>query len=151
VIVGALDAVLLLPAPALIAWSLLGALAPAAPPRPSIALSERTRRWALVGVACVGALFAARSAMQITAMSMFSSASRLASLERASRADPGSYRIHVRLAEAFARRHSCEGVRSHADAALDLFPSAREPRRLLNSCGGLAKGARSSASARAAR
>jgi O-antigen ligase len=151
VIVGAFDAVLLLPAPALIAWSLLGALAPAAPSRSSIALSERTRRWALIGVASVGALFAARSAMQITAMSMFSSASRLASLERASRADPGSYRIHVRLAEALARRHSCRGVRSHAGAALDLFPSAREPRRLLADCGGLAKGARSSASARAAR
>jgi hypothetical protein len=151
VIVGAFDAVLLLPAPALIAWSLLGALAPTVPSRLIIALSERTRRWALIAVAGVGALLATRSALQITAMSMLSSGSSLASLERASLADPGSYRIHMRLAEAYARRHSCEGVQSHAGAALDLFPAAREPRRLLGGCGGLANGSRSSASARAAR
>jgi hypothetical protein len=89
---------------------------------------------ALLAVAALGGLALVRSAAQLGAMSIFSTTSRPSQLERASTLDPGSYRIHVRLADGYARRGSCARVRSHADAARQLFPSAPQPRRLLREC-----------------
>lgn len=134
VIVGTFDAVLLLPLPALIAWSLLGALSPPSRERKAIVLSLPLRALALLLVAAVGALAIARSAAQLGAMSIFSTTSRATQLERASALDPGSYRIHVKLAEGYARRGSCTRVRSHAEAARRLFPNAAQPRRLEKEC-----------------
>ena len=89
---------------------------------------------AAVLVLAVGGLAVSRSARQVSAMSVFSSTTRLAIGERAAALDPGSYRIHLRLAEAYARRRRCADVRTHADAARALFPNAPAPRRLLASC-----------------
>jgi hypothetical protein len=59
--------------------------------------------------------------------------------ERAARLDPGSYRLHIRLAEQYVRLGLCERVRAHASHAAALFPYADEPQRLLAACGGKAR------------
>jgi O-antigen ligase len=135
IVVGTFDAVLLLPVAALVAWALLGALAAPTRERQVVTLSLPARALLLVVVAAVGGLAIARSAMQLSAMSIFSTTTRVARLEQASTLDPGSYRIHVRLAEGYVRRGNCRRAVSHARIARELFPSAPRPRRLLASCG----------------
>ena len=135
VVVGSFDAVLLLPVPALIAWSLLGALSQPSRERAAIEMPFLKRMLAVVVIAALGAIVVVRSASQASAMSLFSGTTRASRLERASALDPGSYRIHVRLAAAYLQRGNCSKVRAHATAARTLFPTAPEPRRLLAECG----------------
>ncbi|MFI5256765.1 MAG: O-antigen ligase family protein [Gemmatimonadales bacterium] len=134
-VVGTFDAVLLLPPPALVSWALLGALAPPSRERAAASLTLPRRALLLLVVAALGAIAVARSAAQLQAMSIFSGSNRTSQLERASTLDPGSYRIHVRLAEGYLRRGSCTRVRSHAAAARALFPNAPRPKHLLALCG----------------
>ena len=133
-VVGSFDAVLLLPVNALIAWSLLGALSPAGRERVAVALPAGRRVGVILLLLVTGAMAIGRSAAQAAAMAAFSSSSRASVLERASKLDPGSYRIHVRLASAFVRRGSCTKARSHARAAKALFPNAAEPKAILAEC-----------------
>ena len=135
VTVGMFDAVLLLPAPALVGWSLLGALAPDARERKTIALSGPRRLLLAIGVAAVGALAVTRSASQLLAMSTYSGAARVSTFARASVLDPGSFRIQMRVAELYLRRGDCRRAASHASAAQRLFPNAAAPRRILSACG----------------
>jgi O-antigen ligase len=135
IVVGTFDAVLLLPVPALVAWTLLGALSPPTRERKAVTLSVPLRALAVAGVVVVGGLAVARSVAQLSAMSIFSTTTRTTRLEDASALDPGSYRIHVRLAEGYARRGSCKRVLAHANAARELFPNAPQPRRLRADCG----------------
>ena len=67
-------------------------------------------------------------------MSIFATTSRATELERASLLDPGSYRIHMRLADAHLRRGNCKRVIAHATPARELYPHAARPRRLLAAC-----------------
>ena len=116
-VAGTFDAVLLLAVPAFLVWSALGALRvpEETPPRAS---------WRFVVVAVllvsIGGVF--RSASQIAAMDIFTTHSDRASLVRAVRIDPGSYRIQMRLARVGGRVR-CE----HARAAHALFPTAFAP------------------------
>jgi hypothetical protein len=57
-------------------------------------------------------------------------------LAQAVQLDPGSYRIRVRLAQAYLARGDCAHARVQAHAAHDLFPSAGEPKRDISACGG---------------
>jgi len=140
-VVGAFDAVLMLGAPSLIAWGLFGILAPPGT-RWTRPLSEARRHSLLVVAAAVGAILIVRSASQIVAMSVYpdeglramGAAGRVRALERASRADPGSYRLHMRVATAQADRGNCRSARKHAEAARYLYPRAPEPARLLRRC-----------------
>jgi O-antigen ligase len=134
-VVGSFDAVLLLPVNALIAWSLLGALSPAARERSAVELPAVRRLGAVVALVAAGALAIARSATQASAMEVFSTSNRASVLEAASTLDPGSYRIHVRLAAAWINRGSCTRAKPHARAARALFPDAAEPKVLLSRCG----------------
>ena len=134
-VVGSFDAVLLLPIPALIAWSLLGALSQPARERAAVDMPIPKRLFALAVIAALGAVVVLRSASQASAMALYSGTTRASMLERASATDPGSYRIHIRLAEAYLQRGNCSKVRTHAAAARKLFPNAPEPRRLLADCG----------------
>jgi O-antigen ligase len=140
--VGAFDAVLLLAAPALIAWSILGTfsgmLDPAAAPRATVPWTTLTRG-VLIGAAVLAlGVATARSGAQIAAMALYNSAMSGSggqhALELAAAVDPGSYRIRMRLAEAYAEGKLCSRVRSQAIAARALYPSAPEPRRLLTTC-----------------
>jgi len=134
-VVGSFDAVLLLPVNALIAWSLLGALSPAARERAVVELPAVRRLGALAALLVVGAIAVGRSVTQASAMDVFSGSSRASVLEAASTLDPGSYRIHVRLAAAWIGRGSCTKAKPHARAARALFPNAAEPKVLLSRCG----------------
>jgi hypothetical protein len=135
-VVGAFDAVLLLAAPSLFVWALLGALAePASGSAPRTHVTRGVRQWAPVIVFLLGLLAAGRSALQIGAMSLFTTSTRLTDLEQAAKLDPGSYRIHVRLAEAYLNRGLCDRARVHARDARDLYPNAGAPRELLAACG----------------
>jgi len=134
-VVSTFDAVLLLPAPALVAWALLGALSPSSRSRMVVALPTSRRVAAMLLVAILGGLSIARSSTQLAAMGVFESSTRASRVEPAALLDPGSYRIHLRLAEAYARRGSCADVRIHASAARALFPNAPAPKRLLSGCG----------------
>lgn len=135
-LVGAFDAVLLLGAPALIAWALIGALmAPAAAhwtftPGPSL------RRVTLVVSLLLAALFVVRGTGQALAMAVYSDGpGRLTSVRRAATIDPGSYRIRMQAAELYADRGQCRPARRHARAAQQLYPNAAAPRRILRRCG----------------
>ena len=134
-VVSTFDAVLLLPTPALIAWGLLGALSPPSRPRLIVDLPTTQRVAAMLLVVILGGLAIARSSAQLMAMSVFESNTRASRVERAAELDPGSYRIHMRLAEAYAKRGSCANVRTHAGSARALFPNAPAPKRLLAACG----------------
>jgi O-antigen ligase len=136
-VVGCFDASLLLAPPTLFVWALLGALATPAAARMSIPISTATARGlAIVGGSILIALvLAIRSATQLASMAMFSSATTVGAYERASIVDPGSYRIHMRIAEVGAERGRCDLVKRHASRAHDLYPAAPEPTHLLATCG----------------
>jgi hypothetical protein len=134
-VVGMFDAVLLLPPPAMITWAALGALAPVPRERAAIDLSLGRRALFVFGVTTLGLLAIWRSGSQLVAMSIYSNSSRTSRLERASAVDPGSYRMHLRLAEGYLRRGSCSRARRHATAARELFPNAPAPKRVLARCG----------------
>jgi O-antigen ligase len=139
-IVGAFDAVLLLPAPAFLVWATLGALAPdpaanpTARPIPATRPSPARRLFIYI-VSGAGGLLVLYGALRVAAMAVYSSSGTVAAIERASRLDPGSFRLQLRLADLFARRGRCDLVRRHAGAAKRLYPAAPAPRRLLADCG----------------
>lgn len=68
VVVGAFDAVLLIAAPTLIAWTAFGALSHSGRPRVTLAPSPRVRRWWITLGATIGVLIVVRSALQVVAM-----------------------------------------------------------------------------------
>ena len=132
-VVGAFDAVLLIAAPTFFVWTLAGALSPT--PEAGFSLGRWASVTAMLGVVLYGGIAIARSAFQLAAIMTFSTSTRLSALDRASSYDPGSYRIHARLAASYLSRGDCARARPHARTARALFPSAVEPRRVLGSCG----------------
>lgn len=134
-VVGSFDAVLLLPAPTLFAWTTIGALASSARPVREIRLTPVLRRRVLLGVGLVGGLLLLRAAAQTTAMAVFSEARGRQGQEIAARIDPGSYRIHMLLAQAWRAGGRCDRARPHAEAAQTQFPHYPAPKRLLRACG----------------
>ncbi len=133
-IAGAFDAVLLLPIPTYFAWSIVGALASTPRPIRQFTLTPVLRRRVLIVTAVIGALFVVRAATQVGAMAVFDERKRSA-MELASQIDPGSYRIHMLLGQAWRRAGQCTRARPHAEAAADLFPHYPAPRALLRACG----------------
>jgi len=134
-VVGAFDAVLLLPIPALFAWSLFGALLPADPFPLRVPAGWRSRTAALLTVLVVGALLTWRSAMEVGAMERLSIWGRLDSRAEAAAMDPGNYRIQVLVAQSYRRRGRCAEAVPYARQAARLFPEASEPKGILRSCG----------------
>lgn len=135
-VVGAFDAVLLIAPPALFVWLLLGVYSePVSQSAPRQEMTGGVRRWAPVLVFAWGILAAGRSALQMAAMATVTSSSRTSALERASLYDPGSYRIHLRLGEAFLNAGRCDHARPPLRDAHDLYPMAITPHELLAQCG----------------
>ncbi|HUQ83268.1 MAG TPA: O-antigen ligase family protein [Gemmatimonadaceae bacterium] len=131
-IVGAFDAVLMIAIPSLFLWSIVGALSPSGKAR--AALPAHTRG-PVIGVAAVfGVMILLRASGQIAAMSAYTAATTTTQASRAAMLDPGSYRIAMRLAQAYASRGDCAHVRQYAGAARELYPNAPEPKRLLRRC-----------------
>lgn len=133
-VVGAFDAVLLLPGPALLVWPALGALVPAGRPQVSIELTGRRLRRAGMAIAAIGALLVLRSAFQLAAMGVFVSGRDNATLERAARLDPGSYRIQMSAAAIEISRRRCDLALPHIEQARQLFPALPAPQRYFRSC-----------------
>jgi O-antigen ligase len=134
VVVGAFDAVLLLPAPTFVAWTAIGALAWSARPIRRIELSSRRRRRLMLGVAIIGGLLLAQSVSQVAAMALADGGRREA-LELAAKVDPGSYRIHMLLAERWRAAGRCDRATPHATRARELLPNHPAPRIVLRACG----------------
>lgn len=126
---GAFDAVLLLAPPTLVVWAALGVLLPRTGPVGTIPVPRRT---GLLPAALVVMLLAAtRSAGQVKAIAEAGPGWPVERLERASRYDPGSYRLHLMIAQ----RTGCARGRGHAAAAARLFPHLPAPKRRLAMCG----------------
>jgi hypothetical protein len=145
-VAGLFDAVLLLPAPALIAWTALGALCsdrllPVDPVgddrlKPAATLKPVATLWPVAPLGILICLLGlVRSAAQLTAMEIYATTTDRASLERAARIDPGSYRLQMILAGGPGARGPCSRVRVHGAAAHDLFPHHDAPVRVLRACG----------------
>ena len=135
VIEGGFDAVLLLAGPAMIVWTSAGALVPRERAGREIGLALRHRMLLVLCCGVVTGIAVALSYGRIRAMSLYE-VGTLASLERATRLDPGSYRIQLRTADSYMATRQCKETRRHAAAARDLFPHAPGPKRLLAQCPG---------------
>ena len=133
VVVAAFDAVLLLPAPAFLVWTTMGALASTARPILEVALAPRARRRLRITVALVGGALLVHGLAQVTAMAI-AAPNTPDALELASRVDPGSYRIHMALAQEWRAAGRCDRARPHAERARTLFPHHPAPRVVLRRC-----------------
>ncbi len=133
-VVGAFDAVLLVAVPTYFVWTLAGALAP--PGAGGVTIKTGVRQLGSLIVFGLAVITVGRSAGQFAAIAIYSTGSRTSAMARAAVFDPGSYRIHTRLAQAYLSRGDCTRARPQARAARDLFPHAAEPRREIAACGG---------------
>lgn len=131
-VVSLFDAALLLAAPALLVWCLMGATSGADSARAENPGSQW--RWALIALFVFSAFSIARSATQVVAMWEVGEGGMRAGWIRGAIWDPGSYRINTRVAELYANRGRCGAARTFARRARDLYPSAAAPRRVLNRC-----------------
>jgi len=143
-VVSAFDAVLLLAAPAMLAWSVIGATsgvkgigAPgAAAGHGGRDVTFARRPW-LVAVALlllVQTLSVMRSATQVAAIATVGQGGNRAAWTAAAALDPGSYRINQRVAELQWRSGRCSAARVHARRAAALYPHAAAPKRVLRAC-----------------
>ena len=134
-VVGAFDAGLLLAAPALLAWSVLGATSGIARVGRQRTFTRGAKAGCLIAALLVLATAVARSATQTAAIVAVGPGGTRAGWIAAAPLDPGSYRINMRLAEFYAGRGSCDAARYYARRGRSLFPSAAAPRRVLQRCG----------------
>jgi len=134
-VVGSFDAALLLGAPAMLAWSIIGAASGIG--RAGTETRTGSGAWrAGVAVALVLVVASiARSATQVAAIATAGEGGSRAGWLTAASLDPGSYRINVRAAQLNLDRGRCAGARDYARRAAALFPHAAEPRRILRACG----------------
>ena len=134
-VVSAFDAVLLLPAPAFIAWLVIGAAAGKRRVVRPLLASPRVRALAgglVVLIMCVSLV---RSATMVAAMSSVGRGASTAGWVRGALWDPGSYRINQRIAELYANRGMCTRARPFARRAARLLPNSPAPKRVLRRCG----------------
>lgn len=125
-VAGLFDAVLLLPLPAFLVWTTLGALSPPADPPPP----DRSRFGLAAAVLIVFAVLGAiRSSMQVAAMELYTRGGG-AALRQAAKIDPGNYRVRLRLADR-GGKDRCR----HALAARGMFPNAQAARAAARGCG----------------
>jgi len=135
VIVSAFDAVLLLPAPAFLAWLILGAASSERSSARDVSIPESRAGAATVAIVLMLVIGALRSVTQVAAMNAVGNGGRTAGWVTAARLDPGSYRINQRLADIYANRGQCSKARPYARRALDLFPRSPQARRTARRCG----------------
>jgi O-antigen ligase len=134
-VVSAFDVVLLLGAPSLLVWSIVGATSGIRHKGTEANLSPRAWGFAFAALLFVALLSTARSATQTVAMMQVGRGGRTAGWVSGAEFDPGSYRINLRVADLYYRRGHCGTARGYARRAEGLFPHASAPRRILNGCG----------------
>ncbi len=133
-VTSAFDAVLLLPAPAFLAWLILGAATGERRTEKEIAVSG-TKWIAVAALLILSTVSVARSATQAIAMSTVGTGGRTASWVAGAFWDPGSYRINQRVADIYANRGQCRRAIPFARQAANLFPNSGPARRALRRCG----------------
>jgi O-antigen ligase len=134
IVVGSFDAALLLGAPAMLAWCVIGAATGAGRRGREIILTPAWRVGGIVALVII-ATSIARSATQMAAIATAGEGGSRAGWLTAASLDPGSYRINLRVAQSYLDRGRCAGAREYARRASSLFPSAAEPKRILRACG----------------
>ena len=134
-VVSAFDVVLLLGAPSLLVWSVIGATSGIRHEGREAKLSPRVWGFAAAGLILVALLSTARSATQTISMMAVDRGGMTAGWVNGAAWDPGSYRINLRLADLYYRRGHCAAARWYARRAEGLFPHAVAPKRILNGCG----------------
>jgi O-antigen ligase len=133
VIEGGFDAVLLLPAPAIVVWAAAGALLAAGTERGTVFPSPGRRIVLGFSFAVFTLAACVLGERRIQAMRLYEVGTSSA-IESALTKDPGSYRIQMRAAEYFLARGQCAKARVHALVARDLFPYSPGPRHVLSQC-----------------
>jgi hypothetical protein len=133
-VVSAFDVVLLLGAPSLLVWSVIGATSGIRHEGRDAKLSPRAWGFAAAGLLLVTVLSAARSATETAAMMTVGRGGKTAGWVNGAELDPGSYRINLRVADLYYRRGRCGTARGYARRAEGLFPHAPAPKRILNGC-----------------
>ena len=134
-VVSAFDVVLLLGAPSLLVWCVIGATSGIRHEGRDAKLSPRAWGFAAAGLLLVTVLSAARSATETAAMMTVGRGGKTAGWVNGAELDPGSYRINLRVADLYYRRGHCGTARGYARRAELLFPHAPAPKRILNGCG----------------
>ena len=135
IVVSAFDVVLLLGAPSLLVWSVIGATSGIRHEGREAKLSPRVWGFAAAGLILVALLSTARSATQTISMMAVDRGGMTAGWVNGAAWDPGSYRINLRLADLYYRRGHCAAARWYARRAEGLFPHAAAPKRILSGCG----------------
>lgn len=133
-IVSAFDVVLLLAAPSLLAWSILGATSGLRRGAREVQVSSRGLGVAAAALLIVSLISLARSVTQTIAMSAVGRGGMTAGWVEGAMWDPGSYRINYRVAELYSRRGRCSMARGYARQAVSLFPNSPQAKRVARSC-----------------
>lgn len=128
---GAFDAVLLLAPPTLFFWAACGVLMPDSGPVLERPLSRRASQLLLPLAVGLSTTFAGRSGAQLAAIVTAGEGRVIADVRRASRIDPGNFRLQLIQ----AGRLRCEQARVHARMALSLFPHHPSAKRAQARCG----------------
>jgi hypothetical protein len=134
-VVSAFDAALLLAAPAMLAWTVMGAASGVGRVGRDVTLSRGAWVGAILLLLVVTVVSLARSATQTAAILNVGTGGRRAGWIAASTWDPGSFRVNLRVAELYAGQGRCRAARAYARRALELFPHARAPKGVLDRCG----------------
>ena len=133
--VSAFDAVLLLAAPALLAWSVVGATSGIGRGGRDVILSGQ-KRFALVATLLLAqAAGLARSSAQVASIALVGTGGSRAGWIAGADWDPGSYRANLRAAELLTNARRCRVARHYAYQALSLFPDAPAAKRAVRACG----------------
>lgn len=122
-VTGLFDAVLLLPAPALVVAALAGTLLPWRPPLPT---PVRGGRWVRAGLLLVAAALVTHAALTTASVALTAIGRETSTLARASRLAPWDHRLRLLLAE----RGRC----ADAHAAVRLLPFHARARELAEGC-----------------
>lgn len=134
IVVSAFDVVLILGAPSLLVWSILGATSGLRRGVKAVEVSSRTLGLAAAGLLIASLVAVARSVTQTMAMTSVGRGGQTAGWVEGAMWDPGSYRINYRVAELYSRRGRCSIARGYARQALSLFPNSPQAKRIARSC-----------------
>lgn len=133
-VVSAFDAVLLLAAPALLAWSVIGATSGIGRRGREIVLSGGRRFAAVASLLLLPGLALTRSVAQVTSITLVGEGGSRAGWIAGANWDPGSYRANLRAAQLLAAARRCGSAGYYARRALALAPDAPAARRAVRAC-----------------
>jgi len=131
---GLFDPVLLTPAACFVFFLALGALAPPETRAVELRLGNAGRAAGVAAVLLLSTAPVLYSGRQLWAGYLYGTRADTGRLARATALNPGDYRAHLLLAEAWIQAGRCDLARGSIDASLRLIPTAPAPRRLWDRC-----------------